>query len=524
MVRSIPKYIDMTHTLLEFLFLLVDNYDVEQNHFIVRGVLSAFSILVRKGVVHSLDTLTSCDSLSPFLKERIGKLLKAGFSRESPLAQLPGQSVLPMSLPSLSSVAIETPIPGGPKESTLAHKVGFGAPVDGSTLILDDPVTSCSPLVESGKSQVDAIECLVQNLGETIRESYVMGLQTLEKILFSFAKLDNQRLSSDFVEVSSCKIAKEFELNGYKLFSPLEFFPNDPNCDAEIQSATAFLIRTLVFSQDERMLEMFLFWSRDGFPVGARLLSYASRLAYEAHMMGYLENSEFENSFIKVSDSEIPLLKFHADGYISYIGEGKDSPEAIGSASEMDSKFVTKLVDGAFSAYRCFLTYSINILHKEADTSSAKLLFSDLMSCSEWEHKRLKFLFCSVFLHLSDLSVGEEDFIQLLVDRLDNADLVNMQFEMGLEKFSIFGGNTETILHLIKSSLNWGSMEQHKFWGLLRSELAVSKVQVEKLILEFFCSGVLDPSVNAIAVGGLLTALQLSCAHARAGWGNHVST
>lgn len=71
MVNSIPRYIDMTHTLLDFLFLLVDNYDVDRNDLIVKGVSSSFSILVKQGVIHSLDVLTSCDVLFPFLRERL---------------------------------------------------------------------------------------------------------------------------------------------------------------------------------------------------------------------------------------------------------------------------------------------------------------------------------------------------------------------------------------------------------------------------------------------------------------------
>ncbi|KAI3444065.1 hypothetical protein Pfo_000730 [Paulownia fortunei] len=75
MVHSIPKYIDVTNSLLEFLFILLDNYDLERKEILLRGISTAFHTLVRKGVVHSLDVLTSCDMLSPILKERLGKLL-----------------------------------------------------------------------------------------------------------------------------------------------------------------------------------------------------------------------------------------------------------------------------------------------------------------------------------------------------------------------------------------------------------------------------------------------------------------
>ena len=47
MVYSTPKYIDMT--LLKFLFLLVDNYDVRHIDIIeVKGVSSAFTVLLIK--------------------------------------------------------------------------------------------------------------------------------------------------------------------------------------------------------------------------------------------------------------------------------------------------------------------------------------------------------------------------------------------------------------------------------------------------------------------------------------------
>ncbi|XP_008800646.2 integrator complex subunit 3 [Phoenix dactylifera] len=71
MVNSVPKYVDLTHTLLEFLFLLVDNYDVSRKEAIVHGVSAALNLLVRKGVVRSLEPLTSCNLLSLLLRERL---------------------------------------------------------------------------------------------------------------------------------------------------------------------------------------------------------------------------------------------------------------------------------------------------------------------------------------------------------------------------------------------------------------------------------------------------------------------
>lgn len=75
MVHSIPRYMEMTHSLLEFLFILLDNYDLDRKAMVLRGISLAFHILVRKGVVQSLDVFVSCDMLSPFLKESLRKLL-----------------------------------------------------------------------------------------------------------------------------------------------------------------------------------------------------------------------------------------------------------------------------------------------------------------------------------------------------------------------------------------------------------------------------------------------------------------
>ncbi|KAL6520719.1 hypothetical protein OROMI_032281 [Orobanche minor] len=75
MVHSLPKYADITNSLLEFLFILLDNFDVERKEILLRGISTAFRALMGRGVVQSLDVFTSSDMLSPNLKERIAKLL-----------------------------------------------------------------------------------------------------------------------------------------------------------------------------------------------------------------------------------------------------------------------------------------------------------------------------------------------------------------------------------------------------------------------------------------------------------------
>ncbi|KAM0939964.1 putative integrator complex subunit 3 [Dioscorea sansibarensis] len=70
-LNSVPKYVDITHTLLEFLFLLVDNYDVNRREMIARCVSTSFGILLKKGVVQSLEPLTSCSVFAPSIQQRL---------------------------------------------------------------------------------------------------------------------------------------------------------------------------------------------------------------------------------------------------------------------------------------------------------------------------------------------------------------------------------------------------------------------------------------------------------------------
>ncbi|KDP35996.1 hypothetical protein JCGZ_08391 [Jatropha curcas] len=114
MVCSIPKYINMTHSLLEFLLLLGENYDVDRAHVITRGISAAFTALVQKGVVRSLDVLTSCDALSPFLKERLGRFLsssKLGVLNKLQPLHLPCYLVSPSILQNFTCLGTPTPSP-----------------------------------------------------------------------------------------------------------------------------------------------------------------------------------------------------------------------------------------------------------------------------------------------------------------------------------------------------------------------------------------------------------------------------
>lgn len=114
MACSTHKYKELTDSLLEYLRLLVDSYDVDRRSIIARGVSSAFGTLVQKGVVSSLDVLTRCNEISPFLREWLQKFLldsNIGPPKDLQHFSLPARPVQPLSLPDVSGLATSCPLP-----------------------------------------------------------------------------------------------------------------------------------------------------------------------------------------------------------------------------------------------------------------------------------------------------------------------------------------------------------------------------------------------------------------------------
>ncbi|XP_074331920.1 uncharacterized protein LOC141668802 isoform X1 [Apium graveolens] len=500
MVNSMSKYIDMTHMLLDFLLLVVDNYDTERRTIVVHGVQSALDVLIKRGVVQSLDVLFSSNKLSPFLKERILKLL-------SERKAIPLEDFQAGSFRGCTSLSIDRPVAIRVESGTLPHEISASASRNDAELapLTSVSITSCSPSAENDDHHEQSLESLVQNLNKNIQSSKQLGVQTLDKILHLYVSLSSEGDTTNFSlspDQLSSIIAKEFQSSGYQLFE--EYWDLDP------QSATAIIARHFIFSQHEKMQLMFLCWYRNGLTVGPCLLSYASNLAHEAHVLGYgtqpntFTHPDTLRESEKITESGMSLLRCHCEQHFCFMNKGKETSQAIISTSNISDKLVTTLIEGAFAAYRCFIVHRGKELATDSENVLPKILYGDLMSYAKRDLKMLKFSLYSLSSNLRELFLGEENIMKSIVSQLDYTDLLDLQFDLGLKKLSIFGDSTEAICHLIRSSFQWDFIEQHNFWGLLRSELAVSEVPIEKVLLEFFCTDDLDLKHSSIAVGGLL--------------------
>ncbi|XP_068646502.1 uncharacterized protein [Aristolochia californica] len=489
-LNSIPRYMEITHGLLEFLFLLVENYDLDRKELIVCSVTASFEALVRKGVINSLETLTSCSSFAPALRARLMSFVP---NLKSEVVVQRVQNL--ENLPCMDSQSL----PNCPVQSEVC-----GENISGVVKLIDGRATSSE------------MENSLHELGGKIEQSRDMGVRALEDILFSVACADGQGLdgagwkSGLHPEALASQITDIFRLKGY------EMFPDGP-LDDEIKSATTSVIRFCILSHGNKMQEMVLFWSRQGRPVGAHILSYASTLAYEVHKVDVSRTSEeclevFDHSYDKkilnLQDSKLEnsLMKYHFDFYLSCISGNKSNKSnknnicaEIIPSDRMDDLALDWLVEGAFRVYKKFLELS--------DQATSISLLSDVKSCCRWDPKRAKLLFQSAFCYLSDLSTSNEHFILLVVDLLDYADIMCMQLAVGVRKFSIFGVDSGLICHLVKCSFKWDSVKQQNFWNLLVSELLVSNGQVEKLVVDL-CSYLSEQQENCVAVVGILTLLR----------------
>lgn len=494
-VHSVPKNMEITNGLLEFLFLLVDNYDLGCKDLLANGVRTSFRLLLEKGVVGSYEPLVA--ALSPPLRSRFLMFLP----------QLKGRQLLApvQALPCVKQVS------------------------DGRMLACQDEAKVNGETIESVQDADIQVSCsgrvdkMLEDFRREIQFSCKRALSTLERMLCIIAETGAELQNG--VGVEGCSLSPDALaglVNNVLSSNACEIFSHGIQSKAESKWATCLIIRSGIFSKNEKILDMTLCWSKKGRPVGVWFLWYAASLADEAHTISGLGHSEsYKNLLSSLEEGnqidsedftpENSLLKCHINMFINR-DKGricnKDDSLPIGY------EFVEQLLEDAFLFYKKFLevcaVHTLPSPSRSCNSNSTvvfDLLISDVEICHGWKLGRPRLLFSSVFRYLSSLSTGNQDFIQMCMKLLDPTELVAIQIELGLKRFSMFTDNLDTICHLVQGSFLWDAAQQHKFWMLLVSELSASKVQVGKLV-SYACSAISEPSANPAVIGGLLTLLR----------------
>jgi len=146
MVHSIPKYPDMTATLLDFLATAIESFDEQRRDFARKGVHNSFSVCLGKNVVtyviskstcragivthviclhRSLAPLFNCPTLEPSLKKKLHPIFRPFLKEDqkpsgtsSPLLSSGGSPTLPSS-PVVSPQKMPQPSSTGQTTATL---------------------------------------------------------------------------------------------------------------------------------------------------------------------------------------------------------------------------------------------------------------------------------------------------------------------------------------------------------------------------------------------------------------------
>ncbi|KAL2653043.1 hypothetical protein R1flu_021171 [Riccia fluitans] len=350
MVYSIPKYVDMTHSLLEFLFLLVEHYDPVRKDLIQKGVTSSIDILVSKRVVPSLDGLSASPFVAPWLKEKLNfyfspycksdpadsyKLTRSDhFHQESSYdniqQQMSGSS--PKGFSSPGSPSREVSAGGASSDLALA---GLNQSVDlVSGSVMEELKSGETESASRKRRRLVAsdshleMQLNLERLAEAVKRSQDAAIVALEKLLGLFLSAPDLIIGdkskdgsltrsissgdlaasggvnaggdhgSSFVAKFASQVSEVLRKGGYEFFSPLQKLPSDRAEGDETGSLTCFLLRFYVAnSRNQPLLRQLLFcWQKEGLAVGARFLCYVSRLAEEIESFSKIRVAKFPAS------------------------------------------------------------------------------------------------------------------------------------------------------------------------------------------------------------------------------------
>mgnify|MGYP002775512892 CR=1 FL=1 len=568
MVHSVPKYIDITHSLLEFLFLCLEHYDPSRKDLIARGVVTSVDILVSKGVVRSLEPLACNSHVSPWLREKLVAYFPMYSQAESMEAhknvkQECVQQDVPDSIPS--------PLGSTRGVSTVQSESHFRQEKPLSRTVTErdlgeDNSESGTPMMDSNNGMMDnklhkkrRIDIVTLNdLAKALTRSQEEAAAVVDKLIVSFLSDSDSSVTTEGNddEKTGCamesahafakKVSDMVKASGHDLFTPLSGYLSDSLENDEIMSVTSAILRRFTQSNHPKLLQLLLAWHTEGYAVGARLLCYICRIAECIDQSNVLSGTELKpdlGTLISPKCTKEP----HKDNELLCLLEGNESGKAsafswhkalqmnelsevgISQNSKVTSKSHLPVVSDAFKSYKVYIKAVYRkkgTFAKPSSCDSSKLengiqtqepkervdeleevLLQDLETCLTWSIQRLLLVIFMVFSHIPDVSGGKKQVIKLLVSVLDPRNLSKLELKLSLKEISVLGTQPDRIADLIKSSVSWDCFEQQYFWRILVAELhnAVPFL-VENLILS--CATFLKPMIHSDALSGFLLFLR----------------
>ncbi|CAK9268434.1 unnamed protein product [Sphagnum jensenii] len=559
MVHSIPKYVNMTHSLLEFLFLLIDHYDPVHRDLIQKGVTSSIDILVGKGVVRSLEPLSACNLVASWLREKLHVYFplycKPDMSEEA------GKHAKPELLQPDGALGMKTLASGGyvpgsmsapASGSALAHSLETsGHSLEESRLLNSGAETVSRKRRRPGATErlAKEMEANFDELAVAVAQSEEVSLGVLERLLTSFLSVYDQMNSEKLAKVEktasvldsgldmlspstnhsqevfsssslgvykfASQVVNILKKGGYQMFSPLANLPSEKLKLEENMSLTSTCLRLYVRNSHPQLCQLLVAWHREGLAVGPRLLCYVSRSAFGWPKTGHQSNlpKHVGNSVLKLQSRDFVSRTAVANAFKAYENFLKQTcsgsstafpPHSSGDTNDSPNHKLMEVIEEGGGAVTT--VGKSNNSGLEADSLDAGLV-THLETCLVWNTQRLLQVLPSVFRYLPHLATGKEYLVQLLVTTVDPVELSNFEFWLTLGELAVMGNQSDALTRLTKASLSWEFMEQQYFWRLMVAELQAGSPSTVLQVVKI-CLGVVNPLVNLDALSGLISLLR----------------
>ncbi|CAM6043108.1 unnamed protein product [Sphagnum compactum] len=522
MVHSIPKYVNMTHSLLEFLFLLIDHYDPVHRDLIQKGVTSSIDILVGKGVVRSLEPLSACNLVASWLREKLHVYFplycKPDMSEEA------GEHAKPELLQPDGALGMKTLASGGYVPGSMS------APASGKRLAIEMEANFDELAVAVAQSEEVSLSVLERLLTSFLSVYDQMNSEKLAKVEKTASVLDSgldmlspstnhsqEVFSSSSLGVYkfASQVVNILKKGGYEMFSPLTNLPSEKLKLEENMSLTSTCLRLYVRNSHPQLCQLLVAWHREGLAVGPRLLCYVSRSAFGWPKTGHQSNSpkHVGNSVLKLQSRDFVSQTAVANAFKAYENFLKQTcsgsstafpPHSSGDTNDTPNHKLMEVTEEGGGAVTT--VGKSNNSGLEADSLDAGLV-THLETCLVWNTQRLLQVLPSVFRYLPHLATGKEYIVQLLVTTVDPVELSNFEFWLTLGELAVMGNQSDALTRLTKASLSWEFMEQQYFWRLMVAELQAGSPSTVLQVVKI-CLGVVNPLVNLDALSGLISLLR----------------
>lgn len=507
MVHSIPKYPDMTATLLDFLATAIESFDEQRRDFARKGVHNSFSVCLGKNVVTSLAPLFNCPTLEPSLKKKLHPIFRPFLKEDqkpsgtsSPLLSSGGSPTLPSSplvspqkTPQSSSTGQTTatlpklPFPQLADADAFVGRKGSTGGLDNFDLMLMDkplisPKRQASPTEEmysrtepvaeevaeeepeKGKSvaRTDIPQSLlpverplgklIDSLSEDGSRSFEVQSSNLHHLVAHFVKMSSsakysQEAATDLAQFFANALAKEFVD-----FAPETVLSARPALHFNLFSAEP----SPPFALLDILHELRLLIPSLGFRFLVWLIVHGIKgIDRRRRSLKGLDERSPEDE----NDHHNGLLMENVDNGYTYMGE---------------------LHEDILSPYATLVEHSMS---KGSAESQDYPFLLDCKWCAEESMDLFAQMVPYVFRYLPEyVRAYRVELVQLIVANADPTHIESLACKLTLGEFEMFGPRDAPFV--IEQSLGWDSISQFCLWQFLTAEFNHGVDGVEEVAAE----------------------------------------